>query len=247
MIPTHQSNAVSESEAELNFNVRLMLMLALSSLTGCFRMTDSGGRQPADLAFNWNPRSLEIKTRTVEATLEPLVLQVTTLVSSKSPQKKKGKSKRAQALVAAVERATINFVERGEVIAVENPEIKNEMLACVEEVRGTGEAMSATAKEFANDPCSSVKRGNMVRASRNLLSAVTRLLIMADMIDVHLLMKKLRRVEDDLEFLKSVSSQAELLEGMDRFGKSAADLMSQAAKRQYELKDPGKEGDGIMI
>ena len=53
-------------------------------------------------------------------------------------------------------------------------------------------------------------------------------------------MKKLRRVEDDLEFLKSVSSQAELMEGMERFGKSAADLMSQAAKRQYELKDPGE-------
>ena len=32
--------------------------------------------------------------------------------------------------------------------------------------------------------------------------------------------------------------QAELLEGMDRFGASAADLMAQAAKRQYELKDP---------
>ena len=58
--------------------------------------------------------------------------------------------------------------------------------------------------------------GNMVRASRGLLSSVTRLLIMADMIDVHMLMKKLRRVEDDLEFLKSVSSQAELLDGMDR-------------------------------
>jgi catenin alpha len=70
------------------------------------------------------------------------------------------------------------------------------------------------------------------------LSAVTRLLILADMIDVHLLLKKLRRVEDDLEYLKSVSSQAELMEGMDRFGKSSADLMTQAAKRQYELKDP---------
>jgi hypothetical protein len=34
------------------------------------------------------------------------------LVSSKSPAKKKGKSKRAQVLVAAVERATANFVER---------------------------------------------------------------------------------------------------------------------------------------
>ena len=53
--------------------------------------------------------------------------------------------------------------------------------------------------------------GNMVRASRNLLSSVTRLLIMADMIDVHLLMKKLRRVEDDLEYLKTVSSQVGLI------------------------------------
>ena len=50
--------------------------------------------------------------------------QVTTLVSSKSPQKKKGKSKRAHVLVAAVERATAIFVERGELIAVENPDIK---------------------------------------------------------------------------------------------------------------------------
>ena len=90
------------------------------------------------------------------------------------------------------------------------------MLGAVEEVRGTGEVMSAAAREFANDPCSSVKRGNMVRASRNLLSAVTRLLILADMIDVHLLLKKLRRVEDDLEYLKSVSSQAELMDGMSR-------------------------------
>ena len=43
-----------------------------------------------------------------------------------------------------------------------------------------------------------------VRAARNLLSAVTRLLILADMIDVHLLLKKLRRVEDDIEHLRTV-------------------------------------------
>ncbi len=107
-----------------------------------------------------------------------------------------------------------------------------------------------------------------VRAARNLLSAVTRLLILADMIDVHLLLKKLQRVEDDLEHvsyiifktradkasylfplfhpyvqLKSVSSQAELVESMKRFGISAQDLMNQAAKRQYELKDPAMRDD----
>jgi catenin alpha len=54
--------------------------------------------------------------------------------------------------------------------------------------------MSTAAREFADDPCSSLKRGNMVRAARNLLSAVTRLLILADMVDVHLLLKSLRVV-----------------------------------------------------
>ena len=114
--------------------------------------------------------------------------------------KKKGKSKRAYVLVAAVERATANFVERGRQIgkhntflcvvtfpskvannskviilmekmlrfflpfsALEIPEIEPEMIQAVEEVQQSGEAMSSTAREFATDPCSSAKRGNMVR------------------------------------------------------------------------------------
>ena len=92
-------------------------------------------------------------------------LQVTTLVSSKSPQKKKGKSKRAHVLVAAVEKATANFVERGQQIAAENPEIQRDMIEAVHDVQNTGEAMSSAARDFASDPCSSVKRGNMVSSS----------------------------------------------------------------------------------
>ena len=84
-------------------------------------------------------------------------------MASKSPQKKKGKSKRAHVLVAAVERATANFVERGQQIAAENPEIQHDMIEAVEAVQATGEAMSSAAREFAADPCSSVKRGNMVK------------------------------------------------------------------------------------
>jgi len=170
--------------------------------------------------------------------------KVTTLVNTKGPsKKKKGRSKRAHVLVAAVEKATENFIERGEQIAVENPDIKQEMLAAVDEVRKTGEAMSGAAREFADDPCSSLKRGNMVRAARNLLSAVTRLLILADMVDVHLLLKSLRVVEDDLEKLKNVSSQGELVESMRSFGRNACELMAAAAKRQQELKDPQLRDD----
>ena len=50
-----------------------------------------------------------------------------------------------------------------------------------------------------------------------LLSAVTRLLILADMVDVHRLLKSLRVVEDDLERLRGASSQAELEEGIFRY------------------------------
>ena len=42
-------------------------------------------------------------------------------------------------------------------------EIEPEMLSAVEEVQKTGELMSSAAREFASDPCSSAKRGNMVR------------------------------------------------------------------------------------
>lgn len=54
--------------------------------------------------------------------------------------------------------------------------------------------MHVSSSEFADDPCSSVKRSGMVRAARALLSAVTRLLILADMVDVYLLLKSLRAV-----------------------------------------------------
>lgn len=69
---------------------------------------------------------------------------MTTLVNTKgTSRKKKGRSKRAHVLVAAVEKATENFIEVGEQIAYENPDIKQEMLAAVEEVRKTGEIIDA--------------------------------------------------------------------------------------------------------
>uniref|UniRef100_A0A6A7FTJ4 Catenin alpha-like isoform X1 n=3 Tax=Hirondellea gigas TaxID=1518452 RepID=A0A6A7FTJ4_9CRUS len=194
--------------------------------------------------FKWDLKNLEITTRSVEKMLEPLLIQVTTLVNTKGPShKKKGRSKRAHVLVGAVEAATANFIQRGEEIAFKNPDIKVEMLAAVEEVRKTGEVMSVCAREFAEDPCSSVKRGNLVRSARNLLSAVTRLLILADMVDVHRLLKGLQLVEDDLEKVKNASSQSELVDNFRIFGKNTSELVNQAARRQGELKDPRLRDD----
>ena len=60
-------------------------------------------------------------------------------MNQKGPsKKKKGRSKKAQVLSAAVQKATENFIEKGEEIANENPEIRTEMLSAVEDVKKTG-------------------------------------------------------------------------------------------------------------
>ena len=69
-----------------------------------------------------------------------LIIQVTTLVNQKTPSnKKKGRSKKAHVLSAAVQKATENFIIQGEEIANENPEIRNDMFDAVDEVRKTGQ------------------------------------------------------------------------------------------------------------
>ena len=48
-------------------------------------MTDPGDTQ--QVSFNWSPKNLEIKTRTVERTLEPLVMQVRKSINKNSLKK----------------------------------------------------------------------------------------------------------------------------------------------------------------
>nr|XP_006815572.1 PREDICTED: catenin alpha-2-like [Saccoglossus kowalevskii] len=192
------------------------------------------------LTFKWNPKDLEIRTYSVEKTLEPLVQQVTTLVNTKgASRKKKGKSKRAHVLVAAVDKATQKFIEKGEEIANENPGVQREMLAAVDEVRKTGENMRVASSDFADDPCSSAKRATMVRAARALLSAVTRLLILADMVDVQLLLRSLRIVKEDLRGIKDARTEHELDSRYKAYRQDANVLNKMTGGRQADLKDAG--------
>ncbi|XP_058440280.1 catenin alpha-1 isoform X2 [Marmota monax] len=195
-----------------------------------------------NINFKWDPKSLEIRTLAVERLLEPLVTQVTTLVNtnSKGPSnKKRGRSKKAHVLAASVEQATENFLEKGDKIAKESQFLKEELVAAVEDVRKQGDLMKSAAGEFADDPCSSVKRGNMVRAARALLSAVTRLLILADMADVYKLLVQLKVVEDGILKLRNAGNEQDLGIQYKALKPEVDKLNIMAAKRQQELKDVG--------
>uniref|UniRef100_A0A915J2A3 Uncharacterized protein n=1 Tax=Romanomermis culicivorax TaxID=13658 RepID=A0A915J2A3_ROMCU len=82
--------------------------------------------------------------------------------------------------------------------------------------------MIEASKIFAKDPCSSQKRQEMVAAARFLLSTVTRLLIVADMVDVHLL-------------LKASLSVRGLLDAAGQCGPNQDDLLS---KRLAAFREP---------
>ncbi|XP_004420184.1 catenin alpha-1 [Diceros bicornis minor] len=195
-----------------------------------------------NINFKWDPKSLEIRTLAVEKLLEPLVTQVTTLVNtnSKGPSnKKRGRSKKAHVLAASVEQATENFLEKGDKIAKENQFLKEELVAAVEDVRKQGDLMKSAAGEFADDPCSSVKRGNMVRAARALLSAVTRLLILADMADVYKLLVQLKVVEDGILKLRNAGTEQDLGIQYKALKPEVDKLNIMAFERQQELKDVG--------
>uniref|UniRef100_A0A8D2AVZ0 Catenin alpha-1 n=1 Tax=Sciurus vulgaris TaxID=55149 RepID=A0A8D2AVZ0_SCIVU len=192
--------------------------------------------------FKWNPKSLEIRTLAVERLLEPLVTQVTTLVkanSKGSSNKKRGRSKKAHVLIASFEQATENFLEKGDKIAKESQFLKEELVAAVEDVRKQGDLMKSTAGEFADDPCSSEKQGNVGWAARALLSAVTRLLILADMTDVHKLLVQLKVVEDGILKLRNAGNEQDLGIQYKALKPEVDKLNLMAAKRQQELKDVG--------
>uniref|UniRef100_UPI00358DFB6C catenin alpha-2-like n=1 Tax=Myxine glutinosa TaxID=7769 RepID=UPI00358DFB6C len=194
-----------------------------------------------NMVLKWDPNNLEIRTLSLERTLKPLAQEVTTLenLNKKGPSnKKKGRSKKAHVLSASVERATHNFIEKGDQIAQDSEFLKDELSEAVQDVRNQGESLREAAGKFADDPCSSMKRGAMVRTARALLSAVTRLLITADMADVMKLLQHLRIAEQSLEKVRLAGNQQKLADSFKKFGQDMVILNQLSAFRQQDLKDP---------
>uniref|UniRef100_A0A669PXQ9 Catenin alpha 3 n=2 Tax=Phasianus colchicus TaxID=9054 RepID=A0A669PXQ9_PHACC len=190
-----------------------------------------------NIKLKTDPQDLQIQTFTVEKLLEPLIIQVTTLV--KCPQnpsgKKKGRSKRARVLLASVEEATWNLLDKGEKIAEEATVLKEELHAALADVQKESKSLKISAESFTSDPCYLPKRQAVVQTARSLLTAVTRLLILADMVDVAYLLEHLT-FQRTFETLRNVSSKSDLQNTYQKFQKDLENLDYLAYKRQQDLK-----------
>ncbi|XP_031709615.1 alpha-catulin isoform X1 [Anarrhichthys ocellatus] len=192
---------------------------------------------------------LEIKTRSVEQTLVPLVSQITTLINHKDKPKK---SERTQAAIhrvgQAVSVAVGRFVTVGEAIATENQELKDEMGQACFEARRAGDAIAqltdvGSALPSQSDGLVTVfsDRTGMVKAARLLLSSVTKVLVLADRIVIKQIITSRNKVLVTLDHLERVSTFQEFVQIFSQFGNEMVEFAHLTGDRQNDLKDEKKK------
>ncbi|KAJ1525956.1 hypothetical protein ONE63_009141 [Megalurothrips usitatus] len=140
-----------------------------------------------------------------------------------------------QAVNLAVER----FVTVGETIADDNPEIKTDMYDACKEARTAGSAIEKLCEAAMGDsPAGSpADRGAVVRAARCLLQAVTRVLLLADIVVVKQLLLAKDKVARSLGRLENVSNFTEFVKAFSQFGAEMVELAYLTGDRQNDTKD----------
>ncbi|XP_037549471.1 alpha-catulin [Nematolebias whitei] len=192
---------------------------------------------------------LEIKTRSVEQTLVPLVSQITTLINHKDKPKKSERTLAAIHRVGqAVNVAVGRFVAVGEAIASENQELKDEMGQACFEARRAGDAIAqltdmGSAVQSQSDGHVTVfsDRTGMVKAARLLLSSVTKVLVLADRIVIKQIITSRSKVLVTLDKLERVSTFQEFVQIFGQFGNEMVEFAHLTGDRQNDLKDEKKK------
>ncbi|XP_062836902.1 alpha-catulin isoform X2 [Anolis carolinensis] len=208
-------------------------------------------RSPPGSALGWEPLlpGLQIRSRSVEQTLVPLVAQITTLINHKDKPKRSDKTLRAvQQVGQAVNLAVGRFVMVGEAIASENQELKEEMKIACTEAKQAGETIAQLTDIAVLDHPESdgqitifTDKTDVVKAARLLLSSVTKVLVLADRIVVKQIINSRNKVLLTMERLEKVSSFQEFVQIFSQFGNEMVEFAHLTGDRQNDLKDEKKK------
>nr|XP_060630618.1 alpha-catulin [Anolis sagrei ordinatus] len=208
-------------------------------------------RSPLGSALGWEPLlpGLQIRSRSVEQTLVPLVAQITTLINHKDKPKRSDKTLRAvQQVGQAVNLAVGRFVMVGEAIANENQELKEEMKIACTEAKQAGETIAQLTDIAALDHPESdgqitifTDKTDVVKAARLLLSSVTKVLVLADRIVVKQIINSRNKVLLTMERLEKVISFQEFVQIFSQFGNEMVEFAHLTGDRQNDLKDEKKK------
>ncbi|XP_045464586.1 alpha-catulin isoform X2 [Harmonia axyridis] len=185
-----------------------------------------------------NSDCLEIKTRSIEQALLPLIKQISSLVEQHGSSPTGGLRPGAVARVGqAVNLAVERFVTVGETIADDYPEVRQGMYEACKEARQAGSAIESICEETQEAEKARPDRTVLIRASRCLLGAITRVLLLADIVVVKQLLLAKDKVSHSLDRLESVNNFTEFVKAFSQFGSEMVELAHLTGDRQNDLKD----------
>ncbi|CDS40775.1 catenin alpha 1 [Echinococcus multilocularis] len=136
----------------------------------------------------------------VEKILEPLVEQISALIDrDDSLDRPKGLSQNKAIILDLVKNAIGDLMKNAEEIRGECPDVSANFQIALSEIQDIGEHFHKSVNAFLDNPESEEFHAEMLRALRSLLSSVTRVFILADLIDVSQLHSCLENIKGDAE------------------------------------------------
>ncbi len=158
----------------------------------------------------------------IEDALEPLIVQaISPLTPSKNQQKKINIFKLVETLVNSIDA----FINCSEQIFKDYGEINSQILIEIEKLRSISRSTIIASNEFAASPSSSEKRTVVVKAARVLLSSVSRIMAIADMLDSRKFLRIKKDIESNLAFMQSATSQEEMFKYFKQYGECYKELV----------------------
>ncbi|XP_055532430.1 alpha-catulin isoform X2 [Wyeomyia smithii] len=202
---------------------------------------------PRGLSETNSTGSLRIRSNSFNSVNRRSQSKISNLVQHRSEQQHHTSERTLRAIGRvgqAVNLAVERFVTVGETIADDNPEIKQDMYDACKEARAAGSSIERLCDIAATDPVGYSPRPNpiddrgpMIRAARTLLSSVTRVLLLADIVVVKQLLLAKDRVARTLGRLESVANFTEFVKAFSVFGAEMVELAHVTGNRQNDLKD----------
>lgn len=180
--------------------------------------------------------AMDIRTKTIELALLPLVNQINTLVNSKSEflLDQHQVELASQSILVAVER----FAAAG--LRAVTADLQSKDATVVEACKDARDASVAisslcTSSELGRSTSRSL-REQLVRQARLLLSAVARVLVFADTVIVQDIIATKQKVAASLDHVTQIASFSEFVPGFSLFGEEMVEFGRLTGERQNDLK-----------
>ncbi|KAH9287028.1 Catenin alpha-1 [Echinococcus granulosus] len=147
----------------------------------------------------------------VEKILEPLVEQISALIDrNDSLDRPKGLSQNKATILDLVKNAIGDLMKNAEEVRGECPDVSANFQVALSEIQDIGDHFHKSVNAFLDNPESEEFHAEMLRALRSLLSSVTRVFILADLIDVSQLHSCLENIKGDAECIGILTDESEL-------------------------------------